>query len=63
MLLMANKDNLAGHFPKTFHDRAEARGIYSNLKEVDLLATLPLEVAFNYFLVMIKRVQDQNQDW
>ena len=30
--------------PNTFHDRAEARGIYSSLKEVDLLATLPLEV-------------------
>ena len=36
---------MADPFPKTFHVRAEVRGIYSSLKEVDLLATLPLEVA------------------
>ena len=46
--------NLADPFPKTVHDRAEARGIYSSLKEVDLLATLPLEVA-SLFLVDDKK--------
>ena len=31
-----------------YFTRAEARGIYSSLKEVDLLATLPLEVVSSF---------------